>query len=250
MAANRYEPFPVLDVSDWAVAELEPGGTDEKVWLRVPGGDTKALFKPNRSRAGLEQGEDWPEKLASEVATLLGLPAAGIDLAERNGGRGCLSYDIVPRYYELQPGAVLLDELLDFQHDPRDRAARGHTLTNIRQVLSGYGPPPGFSGPAELDAFAVFAGYLLLDALISNRDRHWRELGDAAWPVHGGSVPGSVLRPRQRARLQPARRASRPALPRPQHDGGVLAQGHRLQVRRIREGDAGRARARGPGHGW
>jgi hypothetical protein len=61
---------------------------------------------------------------------------------------------------------------LDFQHDPRDKAARGHTLGNIQQVLRGYGPPPGFSGPPKLDAFSVFAGYLMLDALISNRDRH------------------------------------------------------------------------------
>jgi hypothetical protein len=166
------EPFPVLDVSDWPVVALEPGGTDEKVWLGVPDVTTRALFKPNRARLGSERGEDWPEKLASELATTLGVPAARIDLAERNGRRGCLSYDIVPTRWELQPGAVLLNQLLNFQHDPRDKAARGHTLNNIRQVLRGYGPPPGFSGPPELDAFSVFAGYLVLDALISNRDRH------------------------------------------------------------------------------
>lgn len=161
-----------MDVSDWPVVALEPGGTDEKVWLGVPGVNTRALFKPNRARVGSERGEDWPEKLASELATTLGIPAARIDLAERNGRRGCLSHDIVPTRWELQPGAVLLNQLLNFQHDPRDKAARGHTLNNIRQVLCGYGPPPGFSGPPEFDAFSVFAGYLVLDALISNRDRH------------------------------------------------------------------------------
>jgi HipA-like C-terminal domain len=166
------ERFPVLDVSDWPVAALEPGGTDEKVWLGVPDAKMKALFKPNRPRVGPGQGEDWPEKLASELATLLGLPAARIDLAERDGRRGCLSYDIVPARWELQPGAVLLNQFLDFQHDPRDKAARGHTLNNIQQVLRGYEPPPGFSGPPKFDAFSVFAGYLMLDALISNRDRH------------------------------------------------------------------------------
>lgn len=166
------DPFTVLDVSDWPVAALEPGGTDEKVWLDVPDANSRALFKPNRSRVGSEQGEDWPEKLASELATTLGLPAARIDLAERKGRRGCLSHDIVPVRWELQPGAVLLNQLLNFEHDPRDRAARGHTLGNIQQVLRGHRPPPGFSGPHEFDAFSVFAGYLLLDALISNRDRH------------------------------------------------------------------------------
>jgi hypothetical protein len=92
------EPFPVVDVYDWPVVALEPGGTDEKVWLGVPGVNTRALFKPNRARVGSERGEDWPEKLASELATTLGIPAARIDLAERNGRRGCLSYDIVPTH--------------------------------------------------------------------------------------------------------------------------------------------------------
>lgn len=164
--------FPVLDVSAWRVVQLEPGGTDEKVWLEVLGAEATALFKPNRVRDDPEQGEDWPEKLASELAATLGLPAARIDLAERNGRRGCLSYDVVPTHWELQPGAVLLNQLLDFQHDPRDKLARGHTLGNVHDVLRGYRPPPDFSGPAEFDAFAVFAGYLLLDALIGNRDRH------------------------------------------------------------------------------
>ena len=76
------EPFPVVDVYDWPVVALEPGGTDEKVWLGVPGVNTRALFKPNRARVGSERGEDWPEKLASELATTLGLSAARIDLAE------------------------------------------------------------------------------------------------------------------------------------------------------------------------
>jgi hypothetical protein len=31
------EPFPVVDVSGWPVVALEPGGTDEKVWLGVEG---------------------------------------------------------------------------------------------------------------------------------------------------------------------------------------------------------------------
>lgn len=183
--ASGDEPFPVLDLSDWPVSAFEPGGTDEKVWLGVPGRNTRALFKPNRAHAEPEQGEDWPEKLASELAAALGLPAATIDLAERRERRGCLSYDVCPMHYELQPGAVLLNDLLDFEHDPWDKEARGHTLTNVQLVLRGYGASPGFSGPNELDAFSVFAGYLLLDALISNRDRHSEN-----WAVLRGPAEG------------------------------------------------------------
>jgi hypothetical protein len=106
------------------------------------------------------------------VAALLGVPAARIDLARRDDCRGCVSYDIVPKGWELQPGAVLLNGIVGFEHDPWDPAALGHTLINIQRALDGYDAPPGFSGPTDFDAFDVFAGYLMLDALIANRDRH------------------------------------------------------------------------------
>lgn len=85
------DSFAVVDASRWAIAELEPAGSDEKVWLTEPGRTGKALFKPNRPHEATEQGEDWPEKIASELAHLLGVPAASVDLAQRHGQRGCLS---------------------------------------------------------------------------------------------------------------------------------------------------------------
>jgi len=79
--------FPVVDVSDWRVLALETAGSDEKVWIASESGE-RALFKPNRAHPLTEQGEDWAEKLVSEVAGLLGVPAAAIDLATRSGARG------------------------------------------------------------------------------------------------------------------------------------------------------------------
>jgi hypothetical protein len=66
---------------------------------------------------------------------------------------------------------VLLEQYLGF-HDPMDREHRGHALANVRKVLEPYAAPLGFAGPAGFDAFDVFAGYLMFDALIVNRDRH------------------------------------------------------------------------------
>jgi len=161
----------VIDVTSWLVSDLETAGSDEKIWLENPEGSTRALFKPNIRHDNIAQAEDWPEKIASELATLLKLPAARIDLARRNGRRGCLSYDVVPVGWELQPGTVLLARLLGF-HDPMDKQHAGHTLANIQRVLDGYGTPPNFDGPDDFSAFDVFAGYLVFDALIANRDRH------------------------------------------------------------------------------
>lgn len=195
--------FPVLDVTSWRVTSLEPAGSDEKVWLTNSQSE-RALFKPNRAHQGVEQGEDWAEKLAAEVADLLGVPAARIDLATRDGVRGCISYNVTPAGSELQPGAALISDLVGAAFDPRDRAARGHTVANIAAVLASYRVPPGFVGPADIGGFGVFTGYLVLDALIANRDRHsenWAVLrhigpgGDALAPTydHASSLGFNLL---------------------------------------------------------
>jgi hypothetical protein len=55
--------------------------------------------------------------------------------------------------------------------DPRDRDASGHSLTAIHEALERVLPPLEM-GVTDLSAFAVFGGYLVLDAIIGNRDRH------------------------------------------------------------------------------
>jgi len=163
--------FPVLDVTDWQVVSLEPAGSDEKVWLSTES-SRRALFKPNRAHQNQEQGEDWAEKIVAEIAALIQIPAALVDLASRSGVRGCLSYNVTPAGFELQPGAALIGQVVGTDFDPNDRKARGHTLANIAEALAPYGVPPDFAGPPEIGGFGVFAGYLLLDALVANRDRH------------------------------------------------------------------------------
>jgi hypothetical protein len=179
------ESFPVLDVSAWRVDLLEPEGSDEKIWLIDPVTGGRALFKPNVRNDDPERADHWPEKLASELAGRLGLPRAKVDLAIREDRRGCLSYDVAPHGWALQPGYVLLEALLG-QHDPMNPA--GHSLENVRTVLTGYACPPGFFGPTgstDLDALDVFVGYLVFDAVIANRDRH-----PANWAVLLGPVEG------------------------------------------------------------
>ncbi|MEV7970706.1 HipA domain-containing protein [Sphaerisporangium sp. NPDC088356] len=179
------ESFQVVDATDWPVDLFEAGGSEEKVWLNDPKTGRRALFKPNVRHDNAEQADHWLEKFASELARLMGVPAADIDLVVRDGRRGCVSYDVKPSDgWELQPGWLLLAHLLG-NHDPMDRQHQGHTLPNIREVLKDYGQPPGFVGPADLGAFDVFVGYLVLDGLIANRDRH-----PANWSVLRGPGVG------------------------------------------------------------
>jgi hypothetical protein len=170
--------FEQVDVSSWRVRDEEAAGDDEKVWLTAPD-DRDWLFKPvtEHERLGFIQGEDWSEKLSSEMAGLLGVPCAEVELAVRRGRQGSISLDLKPAGWELQPGSVLLADTSQ-DYIPGDQARRGHSLVNIEHALEGFDPPPGAAVPGDFEAFDVFAGFLVLDAWIANRDRH-----DENWAV-------------------------------------------------------------------
>jgi hypothetical protein len=172
------EPFSILDVSDWDIVADETSGAEEKYWLQEPAG-TRWLFKPVTVKQEHVHGEDWAEKVVAELGCLLGIPCARIELAEFRGRPGCISADLRPVTFELQPGQVLLEvcAVPGYVHGT-GRNHPGHTLENIWTVLDGALPPPGCAIPFDATAYDVFAGYVLLDAWVANRDRH-----DNNWAV-------------------------------------------------------------------
>jgi hypothetical protein len=173
-----YKPFSILDASDWDIVADETSGAEEKYWLQEPAG-TRWLFKPVTVKQGHVHGEDWAEKVVAELGCLLGIPCARVELAEFHGRSGCISADLRPGTFELQPGQVLLEvcAVPGYVH-ATGKNHPGHTLENIWTVLNGALPPPGCAVPFNATAFDVFAGYVLLDAWVANRDRH-----DNNWAV-------------------------------------------------------------------
>lgn len=185
----------IVDASDWEVRSYEPGGSDEKVWLCDPDTGESALFKAVVAKAGRRQGEDWAEKAVEQVAKLIGVPSARIQMATWRGEPGLLSYDLKPAGHELQTGGVLVSAV-DDRLVPKAKERLGHNLENIHQVLS---PLPAVSMPGpSFTGFDQFCGYLMLDALVANRDRHeenWGVLRDPTGQVtlapsydHGNSL--------------------------------------------------------------
>ncbi len=173
------------DVSEWTVLGAEQTGTSESRWLEEPGTRYRWLHKDTViPQNGVEQGEDWSEVVSTQVAMALGVPCATTRMCVRHGRRGSISLDVVARGYSLYPGATALELAAApgyFPHregepgcDPARPTVRrpGHTPTNIKSALEGVEAPPGFEGPESLTGFDVFCGYLMLDALIANRDRH------------------------------------------------------------------------------
>jgi hypothetical protein len=76
-----------------------------------------------------------------------------------------------------EPGQALLAEVVE-GYNPGDPEHRGHNVANIRQALERFTTPPASPTPEGFEAFDVFAGYLVFDALIANGDRH-----DRNWAV-------------------------------------------------------------------
>jgi hypothetical protein len=185
MAGVEADVWARLDVSDWAIRGVEQVGSTRNLWLEEPSTGRFWLHKDTVIPSnGIEQGEDWSEVVSTQVARLLGVPCASTRLCSRAGRRGSISRSILPSGHSLWEGIVVLeraDVTGYFPHvegrpgvDPSrpDVKRPGHSLANIQSALDGVAVPPKFDGPEDMTGFDVFAGYMILDALIANRDRH------------------------------------------------------------------------------
>jgi hypothetical protein len=182
--------WPVGIIDDWTVAGVEKQGRHPHDWLRHPSQKRTWLFKPARSERERSAGEDVAEKLGCEIARLVGVPAAPVVLAVRDGIRGALVEDVRPPSWELQAGRTLMPEVVP-DYDPDDSEQRGYNVRAIRAALRRFAPPPQSGLPAGFGAFDAFAGYLVFDALIAHGDRHDRNWAVLV-PPPGSSEPESL----------------------------------------------------------
>jgi hypothetical protein len=184
-------PEARIDVAQWEFVRTEQQGSHESAWIIEPETKERWLRKFTVVPAnGIEQGEDWAEVTSTAVARQLGVPCAETRLCVDKGRRGSISKNVRPQGFDLWEGTLILQRSPDvlgyFPHaegtpalDPARLEVRrpGHNLYNIKIALRDVEPPMGFEGPGACDAFDVFAGYLVLDALIANRDRHEQNWG-------------------------------------------------------------------------
>lgn len=174
------QEFPIINVEHDAEHD-EPMGTKFKFWFSQS--DKEWLFKQGRPTTG----EDWAEKIASELADLLGVSHANYELAVWQDKPGVVSSNFLPRNGLLAHGNEILHRML---HDYPDGAGSNrqfyhvsqHTLEVVLNVIDiptsihlpwDWSPPLGITTAVD-----TFVGYLLLDAWIGNTDRH-----DQNWAV-------------------------------------------------------------------
>jgi len=162
--------FSVITVPDDAADLIEQLGSRPKIWYHNPQ-SVRCLYKEVRSATG----EDWSEKVVSELCSLLGLPHAQYDFALWKGRRGVVTPTFVPQGGRLVHGNELLVKIVPEYPGTKSFRVRQHTLSIVLTILRaanvavpmGWDPISGVNTGA-----AVFVGYLMLDALVGNTDRH------------------------------------------------------------------------------
>jgi hypothetical protein len=160
------EQFPILDITSDMRIGTEPLGSKPKFWFWR--NDEKWLFKQARSNTG----EDWAEKVASEIAAMLKLPTHHVELAAWEGRRGCAVKSFLPLGIgELIHGNELLAGIIDGYDKEKDWGQSDHTIDNIVIVLERL-----FEEKGKQAAF-MMTGYLMFDALVGNTDRHHQNWG-------------------------------------------------------------------------
>ena len=162
--------------------DLEQLGTKEKFWFYYAyNNETKMprpthLFKYSRAKTG----EHWSEKCAAEFCHLLHIPHATYEMAQFDGRFGVITENMIPPNFRMVMGnEVLHSSTKDYPGplSPGEKPVRvrEHTVTRVLGCLdkeSILPPPTNEYDLGNLNAADVFCGYLMLDALISNQDRH------------------------------------------------------------------------------
>ena len=167
--------YPILELRPESSERFESLGSKPKFWFRMEEVGKPWLFKFARPGTG----EDWAEKISAELAELLGLPHATIELATFMDKRGSASPTFVPDDADLiHCNEILAGHILGYDA-AKKFGQNDHTFGRI--VTAFYNIFP--EGQERNEALTMLAGYLTLDAMIGNVDRHhenWAVLRSAS----------------------------------------------------------------------
>ena len=154
---------------EWVLLPEEMG-SKTKLWYS-PQEDQEAHWLFKHPREGT--GEHWAEKIAAEVASILGIAHAKVELARFLVYCGSATESFVSPGETLDHGNQVLERVLR-DYDPEKKFHQSsHTLENIWRAIDDVFVEP----EARESARFRFAEYLVLDALIGNTDRHHENWG-------------------------------------------------------------------------
>ncbi|ELI1812952.1 hypothetical protein KW463_16895 [Vibrio fluvialis] len=173
--------FPVIDISKQDIDNYEQMGTKSKFWYTDNASGKEYLFKSihtedKHQNPIVRHGEDWSEKVACELAELLGIPHANYDLAINGNERGIRSENFIADGDAMIFGNQLIEHVVtNVLGEQLEKGQRSQTVSRVSVILDHLivNPPRGWVETESIkSALDVFVGYVMLDAWISNQDRH------------------------------------------------------------------------------
>lgn len=152
----------LIDFSNWIEYEgaSEGSGRSEKIWLINPNTKKVGLFKFTKT---IETKEHVSEKLAKDIADIIQLECANIDLGTYNNRIGCMSYLINDNDVTLIEGIYLINREYPYFNPDKlyDQSSNEYySLDMIINVL-----------PEDVLKLN-FLKIVIFDFIIGNTDRH------------------------------------------------------------------------------
>ena len=149
------DTYPIVEVKPEWIIDQEDMGTKTKFWYQGPDDDEKWLFKYPRKNTG----EHWAEKIAAEVASVLGILHAKIELAQFEDDRGSVTESFAFDGRSLYHGNQMLEWIVG-GYDPGRRFHQSqHTLVNIFKGLDRV----FVSSEVAIRAKSTIASFAILD---------------------------------------------------------------------------------------
>jgi hypothetical protein len=172
--------FTILEVK-LKPDDYEQLGTKEKFWCldiseTNPRKLSRYLFKYSRENTG----EHWSEKIAEQLCEYLGIPHAKYELAQCAERFGVITPNLIESHCQMIMGNEALHGTYPDVYPPKPKddekrtRVKEHTINRVLDYLdnSKVCIPNSEFDLNGLNAGDLFCGYLLLDALVSNQDRH------------------------------------------------------------------------------
>ena len=155
--------YRVIQIDSSQINNPEDMGSKNKFWYKSKQDTTKWLFKYCRKNTG----EHWAEKIAAEVAALMKIKHARVELACYEGDKGSATKSITDKYKLLHGNQILSEHISGYDKEKIFKQS-DHTLRNIFFSLDNVFVKTNAKQKAKIQ----IAEYIVLDALIGNTDRH------------------------------------------------------------------------------
>lgn len=152
----------IIDYTDWDEYEgaSEGSGRSDKIWLINKNTKEIGLFKYTKSH---ETTEHISEKIASDVAKLLGLNCAEIEIGKYKSEIGSMSYLINKDDEILIEGIYLINEMYPFYNSYTMYDSMNEEYYSLEMILKSLN---------KYNLKKEFVKIVIFDYLIGNTDRH------------------------------------------------------------------------------